>query len=98
MRLKEKGSASEVIAVTCGVAQCQEVLRTAMAIGADRGVLVQTDEELQPLAVARLLQAVAAKEGAGCDHHRQAGDRRRLQSDRPNAGGARQLRTGHFCF
>ncbi len=64
VRLKEKGSASEVIAVTCGVAQCQEVLRTAMAIGADRGVLVQTDEELQPLAVARLLQAVAAKEGA----------------------------------
>ncbi len=61
-RLKEAGTATEVIAVSCGVAQCQETLRTAMAIGADRAVLVQTDAELQPLAVAKLLKAVAEKE------------------------------------
>ena len=62
MRLKEAGVATEVIAVSCGVLQCQETLRTAMAIGADRAVLVETDEELQPLAVAKLLKAVADKE------------------------------------
>jgi electron transfer flavoprotein beta subunit len=61
-RLKECGAAAEVVAVSCGVAQCQEVLRTAMAIGADRGILVESDAELQPLAVAKLLAAVAAKE------------------------------------
>lgn len=61
-RLKEKGAATEVIAVSCGVAQSQETLRTAMAIGADRGILVQTDVELQPLAVAKLLKAVVEKE------------------------------------
>ena len=53
---------AEVVAVSCGVAQCQETLRTAMAIGADRGVLVQTDVELQPLAVAKLLKALVDKE------------------------------------
>ncbi len=62
-RLKEKGAATEVIAVSCGVAQCQETLRTAMAIGADRGILVETAEELQPLAVAKLLKALVDKEG-----------------------------------
>jgi len=62
IRLKEKGAATEVVAVSCGVAQCQETLRTAMAIGADRSVLVQTDAELQPLAVAKLLKALADKE------------------------------------
>ena len=62
VRLKEKGVATEVIAVSCGVAQCQETLRTAMAIGADRGVLVQTDVDLQPLAVAKLLKVLAEKE------------------------------------
>ncbi|AWB34033.1 electron transfer flavoprotein subunit beta/FixA family protein [Orrella marina] len=61
-RLKEKGVVSEIVAVSCGVAQCQETLRTAMAIGADRGILVQTDAELQPLAVAKLLKELAAKE------------------------------------
>ena len=65
VRLKEKGAATEVIAVSCGVAQCQETLRTAMAIGADRAVLVQTDEELQPLAVAKLLKALLDKEQPG---------------------------------
>ena len=62
VRLKEKGAATEVIAVSCGVTQCQETLRTAMAIGADRGVLVESNEELQPLAVAKLLKALVDKE------------------------------------
>ncbi|WP_144108668.1 electron transfer flavoprotein subunit beta/FixA family protein [Paraburkholderia sp. BCC1886] len=61
-RLKEAGIASEVVAVSCGGPQCQETLRTALAIGADRGVLVETDAGLQPLAVARLLAAVIASE------------------------------------
>ena len=61
-RLKEKGVVTEVIAVSCGVAQCQETLRTAMAIGADRAILVETTEELQPLAVAKLLKALVEKE------------------------------------
>ncbi len=61
-RLKEKSVATEVVAVSCGAAQSQETLRTAMAIGADRSVLVQTDVELQPLAVAKLLKAMVDKE------------------------------------
>jgi len=65
VRLKEKGVATEVIAVSCGVQQCQETLRTAMAIGADRAILVQTDVELQPLAVAKLLKALMDKEQPG---------------------------------
>ena len=62
VRLKEKGVVTEVIAVSCGVTQCQETLRTAMAIGADRAILVETDAELQPLAVAKLLKALVDKE------------------------------------
>ena len=62
VRLKEKGVITEVIAVSCGAAQCQETLRTAMAIGADRAILVETAEELQPLAVAKLLKALVDKE------------------------------------
>ncbi len=62
VRLKEKGAATEIVAFSAGVAACQETLRTALAIGADRGVLVQTDAELQPLAVAKLLKAVTDKE------------------------------------
>jgi len=65
VRLKEKGVATEVIAVSCGVQHCQETLRTAMAIGADRAILVHTDEELQPLAVAKLLKALLDKEQPG---------------------------------
>ncbi len=65
VRLKEKGVATEVIAVSCGVSQCQETLRTALAIGADRAILVETDAELQPLAVAKLLAALVAKEQPG---------------------------------
>ncbi|HEX8604385.1 MAG TPA: electron transfer flavoprotein subunit beta/FixA family protein, partial [Pseudoduganella sp.] len=61
-RLKEAGKASEVVAVSAGVAQCQETLRTGMAIGADRAVLIETTAELEPLAVAKLLKALADKE------------------------------------
>lgn len=64
VRLKEKGIATEIIAVSCGVAACQETLRTAFAIGADRGILVETDIELQPLAVAKLFKALLDREGA----------------------------------
>ncbi len=65
VRLREKGVATEVIAVSCGLTQCQETLRTAMAIGADRAILVETDAELQPLAVAKLLKALVDKEQPG---------------------------------
>jgi electron transfer flavoprotein beta subunit len=67
VRLREKGIATEVIAVSCGTTQCQETLRTAMAIGADRAILVETaaDLELQPLAVAKLLKALVDKEQPG---------------------------------
>ena len=65
VRLKEKGVVTEIIAVSCGVQQCQETLRTAMAIGADRAIHVLTDEELQPLAVAKLLKALVDKEQPG---------------------------------
>ena len=61
-RLKEKGVVTEIVAVSIGVAQCQETLRTAMAIGADRGILVETDAEVQPLAVAKVLKALVDKE------------------------------------
>ena len=63
VRLKEKGVATELVAVSCGLGACQETLRTALALGADRAVLVETDAKLQPLAVAKLLKAVADKEG-----------------------------------
>src|SRR5581483_9353349 len=62
VRLKEKGIATEIVAVSCGLAACQETLRTALALGADRAILVQTDVDLQPLAVAKLLKALAQKE------------------------------------
>ena len=62
VRLKEAGKATEIVAVSCGVAQCQETLRTAMAIGADRAILVETDVELQPLAVAKILKALVDRE------------------------------------
>jgi len=65
VRLKEKGVVTEIIAVSCGVTQCQETLRTAMAIGADRGILVETSADLQPLAVAKLLKALVDKEQPG---------------------------------
>jgi electron transfer flavoprotein beta subunit len=65
VRLKEAGTASEIVVVSCGVQACQETLRTALAIGADRAILVETAAELQPLAVAKLLRAVVQKEAPG---------------------------------
>src|SRR6187401_813906 len=65
LKLKEAGKATEVIAVSVGPVACQETLRTALAMGADRAILVETDVEMQPLAVAKLLKAVATKEGVG---------------------------------
>ena len=62
VRLKEKGVATEIVAVSCGVTACQETLRTALALGADRAILVESDVELQPLAVAKLLRALVDKE------------------------------------
>ena len=65
VRLKEKGILTEVVVVSCGVTQCQETLRTAMAIGADRAILIETDVELQPLAVAKLLKSLVDREQPG---------------------------------
>ena len=65
VRLKEKGVVTEIVAVSCGVIQCQETLRTAMAIGADRAILVECTDELQPLAVAKLLKALIDREQPG---------------------------------
>jgi electron transfer flavoprotein beta subunit len=62
VRLKEKGAATEIVAISMGVAQCSETIRTALAMGADRGILVETDVELQPLAVAKLLKALVDRE------------------------------------
>lgn len=94
VRLKEAGKATEIIAVSCGVAQCQETLRTAMAIGADRAILVETDVDLQPLAVAKILQALVAKEQPGLvilgkqaidDDSNQTGQMLAALLDRPQA-------------
>lgn len=65
VRLKEAGKATEIVVVSMGVRQCQETLRTALALGADRAILVETDQELQPLAVAKLLKAIAQQELPG---------------------------------
>ena len=62
VRLKEAGAATEIVAVSCGLQACQETLRTALALGADRAILVETDADLQPLAVAKLLKAIVGKE------------------------------------
>jgi electron transfer flavoprotein beta subunit len=65
IRLKEKGTATEIVAVSLGEAKCQETLRTALAMGADRAILVETEAELQPLAVAKLLKAIVEREQPG---------------------------------
>ena len=96
LKLREAGKATEVVAVSCGPAACQETLRTALAMGADRAILVETDGELQPLAVAKLLKAVVAKEAPAARHHRQAGDRRRREPGRADARGAPRLGAGHL--
>ncbi len=65
LKIREAGKATEVVVVSAGVTACQETLRTALAMGADRAILVETDAELQPLAVAKLLKAVVATQSAG---------------------------------
>jgi electron transfer flavoprotein beta subunit len=65
VRLKEKGVVTEIVAVSCGLTQCQETLRTAMAIGADRAILVECADDLQPLAVSKLLKALVDREQPG---------------------------------
>ena len=65
VRLKESGAATEVVAVSVGVAQCQDTLRTALAMGADRAILVQTELEVQPLAIAKVLKSIVLKENPG---------------------------------
>ena len=65
VRLKEKGVATEIVAISMGIAACAETIRTALAMGADRGILVETDVDLQPLAVAKLLAAISARENPG---------------------------------
>ncbi|HTT13193.1 MAG TPA: electron transfer flavoprotein subunit beta/FixA family protein [Burkholderiaceae bacterium] len=100
-RLREAGVATEVIAVSCGVPQCQETLRTAMAIGADRAILVETDVELQPLAVAKLLKAIVDKEQPGLiiagkqaidDDSNQTGQMLAALADMPQATFASKLK------
>jgi len=65
IRLKEKGAATEIVAVSVGPAKAQETLRTALAMGADRAILIETDEEVEPLAVAKILKAIADEEAPG---------------------------------
>ena len=96
VRLKEKGVATEVIAVSCGVTQCQETLRTAMAIGADRAILVETAEELQPLSVAKLLKALVDKEQPGLVILGKQAIDDDCQPDRPDARGAVRPAAGHL--
>ena len=96
VRLKEKGIATEIVAVSLGVAACAETIRTALAMGADRGILVETDVELQPLAVAKLLARAGRARAAGAGHPRQAGDRRRHERDRPDARRPARLAAGHL--
>ena len=91
VRLKEKGKATEVVVVSIGPQQAAETIRTALAMGADRGILVKTDAEVEPLAVAKILKAIVRRRTARPGDHRQAGDRRRRQPDRPDAGGAAGL-------
>ena len=100
VRLKEAGVATEVVAVSCGVGACQETLRTALALGADRAILVETDVELQPLAVAKLLKALNDKEQAQLiilgkqaidDDFNQTGQMLAALLDRPQATFASKL-------
>ena len=96
IRLKEAGKATEIVAVSIGPAQASETIRTALAMGADRGILVKTDAAVEPLAVAKILKAIVEAEKPGPRHPRQAGDRRRLQSDRPDARRVARLGAGNF--
>jgi electron transfer flavoprotein beta subunit len=96
LRLKEAGKATEVVVVSIGPAQAAETIRTGLAMGADRGIHVKTDATVEPLAVAKLLKKRWSSRSARARHPRQAGDRRRLQPDRPDAGGPARLAAGHL--
>ncbi len=98
VRLKEAGVVTEVIAVSCGVAQCQETLRTAMAIGADRGILVESNEDLQPLAVAKLLKALIDKEQPQLVILGKQAIDERLEPDRPDGGRAGRPAASDLCL
>ena len=96
VRLKEHGAATEVVVVSIGPAAAEEALRAALAIGADRGVLLQHDGELEPLGVAKALQQIAVEEAPRPRDPRQAGDRLRLRPDRADAGRPAGLAAGHL--
>ena len=100
VRIKEKGGATEVVVVSIGPAKSQETIRTALAIGADRGILIETPEgaNVEPLAVAKMLEGRRRRRTAATRHHGQAGHRRRLQPDRPDAGRSARLAAGHVCL
>ena len=85
VRIKERGEATEIVAVSIGSTKSQDTLRTALAMGADRAILVKTDAMVEPLGVAKVLKRVVENEKRRPRHHGQAGDRRRLQSVRPDA-------------
>ncbi len=94
LRLREAGKATEVVVVSIGPAQASETIRTGLAMGADRGILVKADGNVEPLAVAKILKAIVDEEKPGPRHSRQAGDRRRFQPDRPDAGRAARMVAG----
>ena len=96
IRLKEQGKATEIVAVSIGPAQAAETIRTALAMGADRGILVKTDAAVEPLAVAKLLEKRRRAGKPAARDPGQAGDRRRCQPDGPDAGGAARLAAGHL--
>ena len=102
IRLREAGKVEEVIAVSIGVKQAQETLRTALAMGADRAILVvATDDvhtDIEPLAVAKILAAIVKEEAAGSGSVRQAGDRQRHERHRPDAVCAAGLVAGDICL
>ena len=91
MRLKEAGKATEIVVVSIGPAQAQETIRTALAMGADRGILVKTDSDRRAAGRRQDPEGRGRRRAARPRHPRQAGDRRRLQPDRPDAGGAARL-------
>ena len=98
VRLQEAGTATEIVAVSIGTAQCQETIRTALAMGADRGILVNTEENLEPLGIAKILKAVIDEEQPGLVIlGKQAidGDNNQTGS---NVGGSAGLATRHFCL
>ena len=96
IRLKEKGVATEIVVCSIGPAKAQETLRTALAMGADRAILVTSETDVEPLGVAKILKAVVDEEQPGARHPRQAGDRRRQQPGRADARRAARLAAGHL--